>query len=97
MINGHLDEVVGDLRVYASTPAWRTAAFRQLVLEDPELDGIANSFQRAWLVEVYKHAHVSYGLDHDDLAASSVSAGQRELGQGDGGLLRRLRTGQNCG
>lgn len=70
ILSGHLDEVEGDLRVYAATPAWRTAAFRQLVLRDAELDGIANSFQRAWLVEVYKHAHVSYGLDHDDLSAS---------------------------
>ena len=73
VITGHLDEVSDSLRDYASTPAWRTAAFRQLVLQDPGLDGIANSFQRAWLVEVYKHAHVSYGLDHDDLAASPTA------------------------
>lgn len=70
VVSGHLDEVSEDLRDYASTPAWRTASFRQLVLQDPDLAGIANSFQRAWLVEVYKHAHVNYGLDHEDLAAS---------------------------
>lgn len=77
IISGHLGDVSNDLRDYASTPAWRTAAFGQLVLQDPDLAGIANSFQRAWLVEVYKHAHVNYGLDHDDL-----SAGPEALSEG---------------
>ena len=73
VVTGRLGEVGADLQSYASSPAWRTAAFRQLVVEDPRLQGIANSFQRSWLVEVYKHAHVSYGLGNDDLAAAPAA------------------------
>lgn len=73
VIEGTLTEVRDGLRSYALSPAWRTAAFKQMVLEDPELDGIANIFQRIWLVEVYKYAHVSRGLDLGDPKASAAS------------------------
>ncbi|MFC6154822.1 protein DpdJ [Nocardioides yefusunii] len=73
VVKGSLIEVRDGLRTYAHSPAWRTAAFKQMVLEDPDLDGIANTFQRIWLVEVYKHAHVSRGLDLDDPKALAAT------------------------
>ncbi|MGL5824180.1 MAG: protein DpdJ [Nocardioides sp.] len=45
------------------SPAWRTLCFRRRVMEDSALDGLANQFQRRWLVEVYLHAFVQAGLD----------------------------------
>ncbi len=45
------------------SPAWRTLCFRRRVMDDSALDGLANQFQRRWLVEVYLHAFVQAGLD----------------------------------
>ncbi|MEU1959672.1 protein DpdJ [Nocardia sp. NPDC019304] len=60
----------------AQTPAWRTLAFRRSVLSDRRLDGIANVFQRRWLVEVYLHAYVNAGLTNPDgVAVYSTLAG----------------------
>lgn len=73
VVTGNLAQVEADLSRFALTPAWRTAAFRQSVLEDPRLNGVANSFQRSWLVEVYKHAHVTYGLGGGDLASAPAA------------------------
>ncbi|GAB3446561.1 hypothetical protein GCM10027517_28970 [Phycicoccus ginsengisoli] len=67
VVSGNLDQVGADLGAFASSPAWRTAAFRQAVLEDARLNGVANSFQRSWLVEVYRHAHVNLGLGDGDV------------------------------
>lgn len=53
----------------AQSVAWRTAAFRQLVREDNSLDGIANVFQRDWLIGAYLHAYVTHGLGADDAAS----------------------------
>lgn len=60
------------LTSFAASAEWRTAAFKQMVLEDERLDGVANVFQRTWLVEVYRHAHVSYGLGGAAMADAPV-------------------------
>ena len=41
-----------------NSTAWRTFCFRRRVAEDDALNGIANQFQRRWLVEVYLYAFV---------------------------------------
>ncbi|GAW49256.1 DEAD/DEAH box helicase domain protein [Nocardioides sp. PD653] len=46
----------------SESPAWRTLCFRRRVLEDTTLDGIANHFQRRWLVEVYLYAYAQLRL-----------------------------------
>ncbi len=57
-----------NLRVDASQPyrakmrALRTSLFRDRVIADPALDGIANSFRRQWLAEVYLSALVYASL-----------------------------------
>ena len=48
---------VESLATVADSPEWRTRAFRQRVLEDPRMDGLANSFQRSWLADIYLNAH----------------------------------------
>lgn len=45
-----------------ASAAWRTLCFRRRVLEDTALDGIANPFQRRWLVEVYLYAYAQARL-----------------------------------
>ena len=45
-----------------TSAAWRTLSFRRRVLEDAALDGIANVFQRRWLVEVYLYAYAKARL-----------------------------------
>lgn len=66
------------LRAFATTPQWRTLAFRRRVLEDTRLDDIANVFQRQWLAEIYLHAFVAHGLGEEDLAAipANLAAGR---------------------
>lgn len=63
VITGHLDADNADHLVgFASSAAWRTLAFRRLVIKDPRLDDIANSFQRRWLSDVYLNAFINLGL-----------------------------------
>ncbi|WP_127817847.1 protein DpdJ [Microbacterium sp. CPCC 204701] len=52
---------------FPESPAGRTLLFRRLVLEDPRLDDVANSFQRQWLTEAYLHAFVQAGLATNDV------------------------------
>lgn len=56
-----------------ASPAWRTLCFRRRVLEDTALDGVANRFQRRWLVEVYLYAFVKSSLG-GATAADATSA-----------------------
>ncbi len=79
------DDWTERLAPLASHPAWRTRCFRQRVLEDPRLDGIANSFQRTWLVDLYLHAYALAGL-RGDRPASAVA------GLTQGGWVRNLGT-----
>jgi ATP-dependent Lhr-like helicase len=69
VITGHLPEgcppFLGD---FPASPAWKTLAFRRRVLEDERLDDLANSFQRAWLSDVYLDEFVACGL-----AAGTIS------------------------
>ncbi len=45
-----------------ASAAWRTFCYRMRVMEDRALDGVANQFQRRWLVEVYLYAFVQAQL-----------------------------------
>ena len=54
---------------FPSSPQWRTLAFRHRILEDERLDDVANSFQRAWLSDVYLDEFVARGLESSNLAA----------------------------
>ncbi|MBF6414624.1 protein DpdJ [Nocardia cyriacigeorgica] len=65
----------------AQTSAWRTLAFRSRVLSDTRLDGIANMFQRRWLIEVYLHAHVNAGLTNREGDTSSLTLADGEWTQ----------------
>ena len=68
VIEGRLPQNRDDLyRGVPRSAAWRTLAFRLRVREDGRLDGIANAFQRDWLAEVYRNAHVAYGLKHKSM------------------------------
>lgn len=58
---------------FAASPVWRTLAFKRRVREDARLDGHANGFHRDWLTEVYRHAHVSYGLGGGELAGAQAA------------------------
>ncbi|MGY1680619.1 protein DpdJ [Geodermatophilus sp. SYSU D01176] len=66
------------LRPFATTPQWRTLAFRRRVLEDPRLDDIANVFQRQWLAEIYLHAFIAQGLAGQNLTEipANLAAGR---------------------
>lgn len=66
VIEGLLPQDRADLyRAVPRSKEWRTLAFRQRVREDDRLDGVANVFQRDWLVEIYRNAHVAYGLRNE--------------------------------
>lgn len=74
ILTGHLPKDGADFfGDFAVSPAWRTLAFKQRVREDTRLDGHANVFHRDWLTEVYRHAHVTYGLTGGDLAGAPAA------------------------
>ena len=63
VITGRLSESGPSfLQGFASSPPWRTLAFRSRVLGDERLDDVVNVFQREWLSSVYLEAFVSRGL-----------------------------------
>lgn len=57
------DATVGII-AHLESPSWRTFAFRTRMAEDPDLDGVANSFQREWLSLVYLTAYALTALKH---------------------------------
>lgn len=61
IVEGHVPSS-RDRAELLDSAAWRTLCFRRRVLEDSTLDGIANCFQRRWLVEVYLYAYAQLRL-----------------------------------
>lgn len=59
---------------YLSTAPWRSSAFAHAVAEDTALAGIANTFQRERLAQVYLTAFALVGLDGDGTAEDAYSA-----------------------
>lgn len=68
--------LVDDGEVLLQSAAWRTLCYRKRVMEDKALDGVANQFQRRWLVEVYLHAFARARL----LGASAKEASENLRG-----------------
>lgn len=62
-----------------SLPAWRTAYFRDLVLDDPELSAVCNWFQRDWLQQMMLAALIELSVfcqsDLSIALAALLSAG----------------------
>jgi hypothetical protein len=59
-------------------PAWRSAYFRDRVLEDEELSALTNRFQRDWLYQIYLSALVAQAMRDDstlEQARDTLSAG----------------------
>jgi len=48
---------------HLTSPGWRRIAFGTALREDPSLDGVANIFQRDWIISVYMTAFVLTGID----------------------------------
>ena len=69
----------------ASSPPLRTLAFKQRVLEDSRLDGLANSFQRSWLADLFLHAYVVAGQASRDpqVAVAALTNGSWLAGMGE--------------
>lgn len=79
VVEGQLSRVRGlRLEQFASSPAWRTLAFRTRVAEDKRLETIANYFSRQWLADLYLVAYTRNGLAlggrQEALAAASGGA-----------------------
>lgn len=79
IVEGRLSQV-RDLGAdpFASSPEWRTLAFRTRVAEDVRLDPVANFFSRQWLADLYLVAYARNGIDLGErgaaLAATSGGA-----------------------
>lgn len=78
IVEGRLGQVRGlDVKPFASSPEWRTLAFRTRVAEDTRLETIANYFSRQWLADLYLVAYTRNGiaLGHRDAALAATSGG----------------------
>ncbi|MGW1914961.1 protein DpdJ [Streptomyces sp. NPDC002076] len=62
------------VREYLSSPQWRSLAFSYTFAEDPALEDVANTFQRAWLGQVYLTAFALEGLKEGSRTAEEVRA-----------------------
>lgn len=63
----------GEHDVVMESIAWRTLCFRRRIMEDIALDGIANVFQRRWMVEVYLYAFAGVRLSGLSKQAATVA------------------------
>ncbi|MFC8044261.1 protein DpdJ [Nocardia sp. NPDC057353] len=52
-----------EFRTYLGSPQWRSLAFLDAVRSDPNLDDVANKFQREWLAQIYLTAFALGGAD----------------------------------